>query len=48
MVVEPVTASAVLVAPIAVIPPLNESVVEVAFPTNGYPIVFVIKPVDAL
>ncbi len=36
IVVEPVTASAVVVAPIAVSPPLNERAVVVAFKGNGY------------
>ena len=48
IVVDPVTASAVEVAPTAVSPPLNASCVVVALPTNGYRMVLVITPVEEL
>ncbi len=45
---EPVTASAVVVAPTAVRPPEKAIWVVVAFEGNGYPIVLVITPVVEL
>jgi hypothetical protein len=47
-VVEPVTASAVVVAPAKVAPPLNAMLVVVALPGKRYPMVLVMTPVVEL